>query len=165
MAEITLHGTPIHTCGELPAVGASAPSFRLADGELQEHRLEDYRGRPLLLNIVPSLDTSVCSASAQRFDRMAQEHAGTLFLTVSADLPFAQQRFCEGAGIGNVLTLSTLRDGDFARHYGVRIEDGPMEGLCARAVVLIDAQGRIAYTQLVPEIAQEPDYDDVERAL
>ncbi|MFP4129759.1 MAG: thiol peroxidase [Halorhodospira sp.] len=165
MATITFKGTPCQTSGELPGVGSAAPDFRLVDGELQDHRLGDYSGRTLLLNIVPSLDTGVCAASAKRFDEIAQAHPAVTFATVSADLPFAQQRFCGAEGVGNVVMLSTMRGQAFGRDYGVRIEQGPMEGLCARAVVVIDGSGQVAYTQLVPEIAQEPDYDDVQRAL
>ncbi len=165
MATITLKGSPFQTCGELPQTGASAPEFRLVDGELQDHRLADFGGQPLVLNIVPSLDTPVCSASAKQFSQLAATHPQVRFATVSADLPFAQQRFCTSEGVDNVVMLSTMRDGAFQRDYGVRIENGPMEGLCARAVVVIDGQGQVTYTQLVPEIAQEPDYDDVQRAL
>ncbi|MFP4648359.1 MAG: thiol peroxidase [Halorhodospira sp.] len=165
MATITLKGTRIETSGELPAVGSVTPDFRLVDSELQDHRLADYQGRTLVLSIVPSLDTGVCAASAKRFDEMARSHPAVTFATVSADLPFAQQRFCGAEGVDNVIMLSVMRDPSFARAYGVRIEQGPMEGLCARAVVVIDDAGRVRYTQLVPEIAQEPDYDDVQRAL
>ncbi len=165
MATVTLKGTPFRICGELPSVGSAAPDFRLVDSELADHRLNDFAGRRLVLNIVPSLDTPVCSASAKRFDELARSRADVTFATVSADLPFAQQRFCSTEGVGNVAMLSAMRDPAFARDYGVRIEEGPMEGLCARAVVIIDDGGRVAYTQLVPEIAEEPDYDDVQRAL
>ncbi|MBK5936363.1 MAG: thiol peroxidase [Halorhodospira halophila] len=165
MATVTLKGTPFRTCGELPGTGSAAPDFRLVDSELQDHRLGDFAGRRLVLNIVPSLDTPVCSASAKRFDELARSHAEVTFATVSADLPFAQQRFCSAEGVGNVVMLSAMRDSAFARDYGVRIEEGPMEGLCARAVVIIDDGGQVVYTQLVPEIAEEPDYDDVQRAL
>lgn len=165
MSTITFKGTPHRISGGLPQVGSAAPDFRLVDSQLQDHRLSDYAQRRLLLNIVPSLDTGVCAASAKRFDEMARAHAGTVFATVSADLPFAQERFCSGEGIGNVVMLSAMRGPEFARDYGVRIEDGPFEGLCARSVVIIGTDGRVAYTQLVPEIAQEPDYDEVEGAL
>lgn len=164
MAQITLKGTPCNTSGELPKVGSKAPDFQLTDTDMQDHALADFKGGMLVLNIVPSLETPVCAASARRFNELAEQYSQVTMATVSADLPFAQKRVAQEDGTDNVKTLSTFRD-DFARNYGVRLMDSPMAGLCARAVVIIDGQGNVHYTQLVPEIAQEPDYDEVERAL
>ncbi len=164
MAEITIKGQPGRTVGELPAVGASVPDFRLADRDFNDRTLADFQG-PLLLNIVLSLDTSVCAASAQRFNEMAKRFPGVTMATVSADLPFAQKRVCGDSGLDNMTTLSTMRGEGFGRDYGVRIADGPLEGLCSRAVVVIGGDRRVLYTQLVSETSQEPDYDAVEQAL
>lgn len=158
MAEITLKGNKIHTAGNLPATGTQAPDFRLTKGDLSDASLKDFAGRKLVLNIVPSLDTGVCAASARRFNQDATGLAGTVVLTVSNDLPFAQGRFCEAEGIANVVMLSQLRDRAFGRTWGVEIVDGPLAGLLSRAVVVLDAGHRVVYTEQVPEIAQEPDY-------
>jgi len=158
MATITLKGKEIHTSGALPARGSKAPAFRLVAGDLGEKSLEDFRGKKKVINIVPSLDTPVCAASARRFNEEATALKDTVVLNVSADLPFAAVRFCESQGIENVVTLSTFRSPEFAERYGVRIEDGPLAGLTARAVVVLDAADRVVYTQLVPEIAEEPNY-------
>lgn len=158
MAEITLKGNPIHTIGALPQAGAPAPDFKLTRADLSDVSLADFAGRKLVLNIVPSLDTGVCAASARRFNEEAAALPGVAILTVSNDLPFAQARFCEAEGIGAVVMLSQLRDRAFGKAYGVEIVDGPLAGLLARAVVVLDARHRVAHAQLVPEIAQEPDY-------
>jgi thiol peroxidase len=162
MATIALKGHPIHTVGELPQTGSKAPEFRLTRGDLTDVSLRDFAGKRKLLNIVPSLDTGVCAASARRFNKEASSLAGVALLTVSCDLPFAQKRFCDAEGIENLVTLSELRDRSFGDAYGVRIADGPLAGLLSRAVLVLDQDDTVLYTQQVPEITQEPDY---ERAL
>lgn len=161
MATVTFQGNPIRLSGELPAIGSKAPDFRLTASDLSEVSLADLRGRKKILNIVPSLDTPTCAASTRQFNQRASEHPDTTVLTISADLPFAQKRFCEAEGISNVRPLSMMRDKQFARDYGVLIEEGPLAGLAARAVVVLDAEDTVRYTQLVPELADEPDYEAV----
>jgi thiol peroxidase len=165
MAQITLQGNPINTVGELPAEGAQAPDFRLTAGDLHDKTLADYAGRRKVLNIFPSLDTGVCAASVQRFNERAGEHADVAMLQISADLPFAQSRFCKAENLDNVETLSMLRDKSFAEDYGTLMIDGPLAGLSARAVVVLDEDGTVLYRQLVPEIAEEPDYEAALKAL
>ena len=165
MATITLEGNPIHTNGDLPAVGTQAPDFRLVTKDLKDVSLADFAGKKKLLNIVPSLDTPVCAISTKKFSEMAAGRDDVVVLIVSADLPFAQDRFCTAEGIDNVVTLSMMRDKDFARDYGVLIVDGPLAGITARAVVVLDENDRVVYTELVPEIAQEPDYEQAIAAL
>lgn len=165
MATVTLKGNPIHTSGDLPPVGAAAPDFCLTRNDLSDVSLRDFAGKRVLLNIVPSLDTGVCAASARRFNREAAAVSGAVVLTVSRDLPFAQSRFCSAEGIASVVTLSELRDLSFGEAYGVRIVDGPLKGLLARSVVVLDQGHRVLYTELVPEIAQEPDYEKALAAL
>jgi len=165
MATITLQGNEIHTNGELPAVGDRAPDFHLVDGELNDRRLADYAGKKKLLNIVPSLDTPVCATSTKKFNEAAAAHAGTVMLIISADLPFAQGRFCGAEGTDKVIPLSMMRSRNFAKDYGVLIEDGPLAGITARAVVVLDENDKVVYTELVPEIGQEPDYDAALAAL
>jgi len=164
MANITLKGNPIHTNGDLPAVGAKAPDFRLVAGDLADVSLGAYRGKRKILNIVPSLDTSVCATSTRKFNERAGALPNTVVLVVSGDLPFAQKRFCTTEGLQNVVPLSMMRSKSFALDYGVLIQDGPLAGLAARAVVVLDADDKIVYRQLVPEIGQEPDYDAALRA-
>ena len=159
MATITLKGNPIHTNGELPAVGAAAPTFNLTAVDLSDKGLEDFAGKKKLLNIVPSLDTPVCAVSTEKFNEAAKANDDLVVLVISADLPFAMSRFCGEKGIENVVNLSLMRGKNFAKDYGVLIEDGPMAGITARAVVVIDENDRVVYTELVPEIAQEPDYE------
>ncbi len=159
MAQVTLKGSPIHTNGELPKVGAKAPDFQLTTGDLRDVSLAEYGGKRKILNIVPSLDTSVCAISARRFNESAGKLRNTVVLVVSADLPFAQSRFCSSEGLKNVVPLSLIRGKQFAKDYGVLIQDGPLAGICARAVVVLDENDEVVYTQLVPEIGQEPDYD------
>jgi thioredoxin-dependent peroxiredoxin len=156
MAQITLRGNAINTVGELPAVGSPAPSFKLTGADLGAVSSEQFRGTPLLLNIFPSVDTPVCATTVRTFDERAAATGATV-LCVSKDLPFAQKRFCGAEGADSVTTASAFRD-SFGEDYGVTIADGPMAGLLARAVVVIDADGNVAYTELVPEIANEPDY-------
>jgi thiol peroxidase len=164
MAEITLRGNPIHTIGELPAVGAPAPAFTLTAGDLSDITLGDFVGQQLVLNIFPSVDTGVCAASVRAFNEKAGGREGVTVLNVSMDLPFAQARFCGAEGIDGVKNGSAFRS-DFGTTYGVTITDGPMRGLLSRAVVVIDAEGNVAYTEQVPEIAQEPNYDAALAAL
>jgi thiol peroxidase len=158
MATITLKGSTIHTNGELPSLQDHAPDFRLVATDLGLRTLGDYAGRMVLLNIFPSVDTPVCALSTRKFNDHAQTHPQQAFLMISADLPFAHQRFCAQAGLDNVIPLSMMRDRDFARDYGVLIVDGPLAGLAARAVVVLGPDGRVRYRELVPEIGQEPDY-------
>lgn len=158
MANVTLKGTPIHTNGELPARGSKAIDFRLTKADLSDVGLSDFAGKKKILNIVPSLDTSVCATSTRTFNEEIKALGDTVVLTISNDLPFAQKRFCEANNIDEVVTLSQLRDHEFGKAYGVELVDGPLEGLLARAVVVLDAENTVRYTELVPEIAQEPDY-------
>jgi thioredoxin-dependent peroxiredoxin len=163
MAQITLRGNPIHTVGDLPAVGSPAPGFTLTGRDLGAVNSEQFRDKPVLLNIFPSIDTPVCATSVRTFNERAAG-SGLCVLCVSKDLPFAHQRFCGAEGIENVVTASAFRD-SFGEDYGITITDGPMAGLLARAVVVIDADGNVAYAELVPEIATEPSYDAALAAL
>jgi thiol peroxidase len=165
MAEITLEGNPIHTNGELPSMDSNAPDFNLVAADLSDVTLEKYAGKKKLLNIVPSLDTGVCAASTTKFNSAIEAKDNAVALVISADLPFAQDRFCSAEGLKNVVTLSMMRDRNFAKDYGVLITDGPLAGICARAVVVMDEHNKVLYTQLVPEITQEPDYDAALAAL
>ena len=157
MATITLKGNPINTNGSLPAVGASAPAFTLTGVDLGDVGLDAFAGKTVVLNIFPSIDTPVCAASVRRFNAELDKLGNVAVLCASADLPFAHARFCGAEGLERVKSVSDLRDKGFGERYGVKIVDGPLAGLLARAVVVIKG-GKIAYTQLVPEIAQEPDY-------
>ncbi len=157
MAQITLRANPIHTLGELPAVGSTAPEFTLTGTDLGAVTSEQFRGKPLLLNIFPSVDTPVCATSVRTFNERAGA-SGLSVLCVSKDLPFAQKRFCGAEGIENVVTASAFRD-SFGEDYGITIVDGPMAGLRARAVVVFGADGNVAYAELVPEIGAERSYD------
>ncbi|UCB45014.1 MAG: thiol peroxidase [Spirochaetota bacterium] len=165
MAEITLEGEKIHTSGKLPKVGKKAPDFLLVKGDLSDVTLKDFSGKKKILNIVPSLDTGVCAASAKRFNEVAKELKDTVIITISNDLPFAQERFCGAEGIDNVVTLSQLRNRTFGKKYGIEIVDGPMAGLLGRAIVVLDSQDTVIYTELVPEITQEPDYEAAVEAV
>ena len=158
MATITLRGTPLHTNGDLPRVGSQAPDFVLVDRELNDVTLATYAGRKKVLNIVPSLDTAVCQASARKFNEVAAKLPDTVVLVVSADLPFAMKRFCEAEKLQNVTPLAMMRSRDFAKDYGVLIEDGALAGVAARAVVVLDADNKVKHAQLVPELADQPDY-------
>jgi thiol peroxidase len=164
MAQITLEGTPFHTVGTLPAKGRQAPVFSLTATDLSEKTAGDFPGKTLVLNIFPSIDTSVCATSVRRFNQEAGALADTVVLCVSADLPFAHQRFCTTEGLDDVVPLSVFRS-DFGKDYGLTIVDGPLAGLLARAVVIIDKQGKVIYTEQVPEITQEPDYQAALKAL
>ena len=159
MTKITLKGSEIHTNGELPKVGASAPNFSLVDSALGDRSLNDFKAKRKILSIVPSLDTGVCATSAKKFNAAISKHPEITLLVISADLPFAQKRFCELGNLKNLTVLSMMRNKDFAKNYGVLIQDGPLAGLCARAIVVLDDKDKVVYTELVPEIAQEPNYD------
>ena len=159
MAQVTLKGNPIRTVGELPAKGSTAPDFTLTKGDLSDVHLADFAGKKKILNIVPSLDTSTCATSAKKFNDAAKKMPNTVFLTISADLPFAQSRFCGAEGIEQIVTLSQMRSREFGKAYGVEITDGPIAGLLSRAVVVLDESNTVVYTEQVPEIAQEPNYD------
>ncbi len=165
MAQITLQGNPCNTNGELPAMGAAAPDFTLVNVDLKDVSLADFTGKKKLLNIVPSLDTPVCATSTKRFNDDAKGRDDIVMLIVSADLPFAMKRFCGVENTDAVTALSMMRSRNFAKDYGVLIQDGPLAGITARAVVVLDASDRVVYTELVPEIAQEPDYDKALQAL
>jgi thioredoxin-dependent peroxiredoxin len=157
MAQISFQGKPLHTCGYLPAVGSIAPDFSLVSGKLKDVSLETYAGKRKVLNIVPSLDTPTCAASARMFNQKASGLENTVVLIISADLPFAQGRFCESEGLKDVHPLSTFRSG-FAKDYGVELTDSILKGLTARAVVILDENNKVIYNELVEELAEEPDY-------
>lgn len=159
MAQVTFKGGPVQTSGTLPAVGAAAPAFTLTNAELGEASLSDFTGQKVVLNIFPSIDTGVCAASVRKFNAEAGSHPNAKVLCISADLPFAQSRFCGAEGLSSVVTLSDFRNREFGDAYGVRIAGGPLGGLLARAVVVVDEQGKVIHTELVPEITQEPNYD------
>jgi thiol peroxidase len=159
MATVTLGGEPISVGGNFPRPGDSAHSFMLVDKDLKDVSLSSFWGKRKVLNIVPSLDTPVCAESTRKFNQAASSLPNTVVLVISADLPFAQNRFCGAEGLNNVITLSTLRGRDFHKDYGVMIMDPPLAGLTARAVVVLDENDKVVYSQLVPEIKQEPNYD------
>ncbi len=159
MAKITLKGNRIKTVGKLPKIGKKAPKFKLVKTDLTKARLKDFKGKKILLNITPSIDTGVCAASMRKFNEAAAGLENTVVINVSKDLPFAHSRFCAAEGIENVITLSDFVTGKFGRRYGVTIKNGPMKGLHSRAIVVIDEDGMVTYTEQVPEIAQEPDYE------
>jgi thioredoxin-dependent peroxiredoxin len=165
MATITLKGKPVNTSGNLPAVGSKAPDFNLVAEDLSDVTLANYQGKKKILNIVPSLDTSVCATSARKFNQRAKELANCAVIIVSADLPFASERFRSNEGLREIVTLSMMRSQDFARDYGVLITNGPLAGLCARAVVVLDENDLVVHAQLVPELSREPDYEQVLRAV
>ena len=165
MAEIFLQGKPVQTIGNLPAFGMPAPSFRLTKTDLSEVGLQDFAGKNIILNIFLSLDTSVCAASVRRFNKEVGEFPNTVVLCISADLPFAHKRFCETEGLTDVIPLSVFRSPEFGRDYGVTFASGPLIGLMSRAIVIIDRKGKVAYTEQVQEIGQEPDYDAALLAL
>lgn len=159
MGQITFHDKPVQTSGDLPAVGSKAPDFTLTGTDLADVTAADFAGKTLVLNIFPSVDTGVCAASVREFNTRAAGKDGVAVLNVSADLPFALGRFCGAEGITNVSSASVFRSGDFGSAYGVTMTDGPLAGLLSRAVVVVGPDGTVSYTEQVPEIAQEPDYD------
>ena len=161
MATVTLQGKPIELVGNLPQVGSKAPDFKLVGEDLQDVTLASFAGRRKILNIVPSLDTSVCATSARKFNDRAKEIPNCAVVIVSADLPFASERFRSNEGLKDVVALSMMRSKDFARDYGVLMSTGPLAGLCARAVVVLDENDKVIHAELVPELVREPDYEKV----
>ncbi|MAA75105.1 MAG: lipid hydroperoxide peroxidase [Salinisphaeraceae bacterium] len=159
MATVHLQGNAVNTSGDLPAKGASAPDFKLTNGELKDKTLSDFAGKKKVLNIFPSVDTPTCALSVKQFNNHAAQHSDVVMLQISADLPFAQGRFCGDNGLENVETLSMMRDRSFAQDYGTLLVDGPLAGLSARAVVVLDENNSVLHSQLVNEIADEPDYE------
>lgn len=152
-------GTDVQTNENLPVVGSQAPEFTLVDSGLQEIHLSNYKGKRVLLNIFPSLDTATCAASVRKFNKWVSEKDNVVVICISKDLPFAQSRFCGAEGLENVITASDFRYNSFATDYGVLLTDGPLKGLMTRSVVAIDENGKVLYTELVPEITVEPNYD------
>lgn len=166
MASVTLKGNPVSVAGELPSVGAAAPDFQLTKTDLSNVSLADYKGKNVILNIFPSVDTDTCATSVRKFNEQAADMEDTAVLCVSKDLPFAHARFCGAEGIKNVDSLSSLRkEQDFENNYGVLIQDGPLSGLMARAIVVIDKEGKVKHTELVSEIVDEPNYDSALKSL
>lgn len=165
MAKITLKGNPVKTVGNLPKIGKKAPKFTLIKADLSKAKLKDYLGTKLILNITPSIDTSVCAISVKKFNEAAAKLENTKVLYISKDLPFAQARFCGAEGIDNVETLSDFVKGKFGKSYGVTIDSGPMKGLLSRSIVVIDEKGFVTYTEQVAETVDEPDYEKALNAL
>lgn len=165
MSQVTLKGNPVQVEGQLPAVGQKAPVFSLVGKDLSDVALSGYSGKRKVLNIFPSVDTPTCATSVRRFNEKASQLDNAVVLCISADLPFAQARFCGAEGLSNVVTLSTMRGHDFLKNYGVAIASGPLAGLAARAVVVLDEQDKVLHTELVGEIANEPNYDAALHAL
>jgi thioredoxin-dependent peroxiredoxin len=165
MAKITFKGNTVNTSGDLIKPGAFAPEFTLTGSDMSEISIKKYAGKKIILNIFPSIDTSVCATSVRKFNQEAGNLNNTVVLCISADLPFAQSRFCGAEGLTNVVTLSTFRDNQFGDLYGVRMTDGPLAGLLSRVVVIIGTDGKVIYSQQVPDIAQEPDYKSALNAV
>ncbi|HEY9046770.1 MAG TPA: thiol peroxidase [Ohtaekwangia sp.] len=165
MAQTKLGENAVNTNGNLPAVGTPAPDFILVGVDLKEHSLKDYAGKNIVLNIFPSIDTGVCATSVRTFNKRAAEKPDTFILSVSKDLPFAFKRFCAAEGIDKVVGLSDFKNKGFAKDYGVEMVDGGLAGLFARCIVVIDKQGKVKYTELVPAIGQEPNYDAALNAI
>jgi len=164
MARVTFKGTPIETSGALPRVGTRAPEFALVGSDLGEKTLADYSGKKKVLTVNPSYDTGVCQATARKFNESLGARADVVVLAISKDLPFAQKRFCEGDGLKNVVPLSAFRS-SFGKDYGLDLVEGPLKGLTARAVIVLDEKNDVLVSQLVPEIASEPDYAAITAAL
>lgn len=165
MANITLGGNATTTNGELPKVGEKVPDFTLKTVGLKDSTLSDYKGKKIILNIFPSVDTGVCAASVRHFNEKASELANTTVLCISRDLPFAQDRFCGAEGIDNVIMLSDFIDGQFGKDYGLEIESGAFAGLHSRVIIILDEDGKVTYTEQVPEIGQDPDFESALAAL
>lgn len=165
MATVTLKGNEIHTLGNLPAIGSSAPDFNLTMTDLSTRSLSEYEGRKLVLNVFPSIDTGTCAASVRQFNQEASELENTIVLCISKDLPFAQTRFCGAEGIENVVMLSDYKDGGFGKAYQVEFTDGPLQGLLSRSVIVIDGNGKVVYTEQVGETVDEPNYKAALEAL
>lgn len=159
MSKITLKGNAINTSGVLPAIGSIAADFKLIAGDLSVKTLGDFKGKNLVLNIFPSIDTGTCAASVRNFNKMAVDLLNTTVLCVSRDLPFAQNRFCGAEGIENVIVLSDFNTGQFGKDYGLEIVDGPLAGLHSRCIVVLNAEGKVVYTEQVAETSEEPNYD------
>lgn len=165
MTNITLQGNKIGLNGVLPVVGTTAPDFKAVKADLSDFSLSDLKGKKIVLNVFPSLDTAVCANSVRKFNKDVASHPNTVVLCISKDLPFAQGRFCSTEGLNDVVTLSTFRCDRFEKAYGLLITEGPLRGLLARAVIIIDENGTIVYEELVPEIVQEPNYEAVIASL
>jgi len=165
MAKITLKGNTINTLKDLPKVGEVAPDFKLISTDLSEKSLSEFKGKKVVLNIFPSLDTPTCAMSVRKFNEQASKLENTVVLCISKDLPFAHGRFCSTEGIENVVSLSEFKDNSFGTAYGVKIVDGPLAGLFSRAVVILDEEGKITYTEQVPEIVDEPNYEKAIEAI
>jgi thiol peroxidase len=159
MAQVTFKGKPVNTGGSLPGIGTVAPDFSLVRTDLSSLSLSDFAGKKVVLNIFPSIDTAVCATSVRKFNSAADKLGNAVVICISRDLPFAQKRFCGAEGLNSVIMGSEFRDSSFSNAYGVRIVDGPMAGLLSRAIVVVSEDGRVAYTEQVADIAQEPDYD------
>lgn len=164
MADITLHGSTVHTIGSLPEVGSTIKKFTLISKDLKENTNDDFSSKRIIFNIFPSIDTGVCAASARKFNEEASSLENTVVLNVSKDLPFALSRFCAAEGLDQVVNLSDFR-GTFGEDFGVTITDSPMQGLLSRAIIVVDENGTVLYTEQVPEIAQEPNYEKALNAL
>lgn len=165
MAKITFKGNPVNTSGNLPEIGSKAPDFTLTAGDLSEKSLNDYKGKNVVLNIFPSVDTGVCAQSVRTFNEKVSAENNTVVLCISKDLPFALSRFCAAEGLNNVETLSDFKSNEFSNAYGVKMTDGPLNGLLSRAVVVVNPEGNVVYNEQVPEIGQEPDYNNALNAL
>lgn len=165
MATVTLKGNPINTIGTLPAIGTAAPSFSLTSTDLSPNTFSEYKGKKIVLNIFPSIDTGTCAQSVRQFNKKAAELENTKVLCISKDLPFAQNRFCGAEGIENVEMLSDFRDGNFGKAYGVEFIDGPLKSLHSRSVVVLDEEGKVLYTEQVAETVDEPNYSVALEAL
>jgi thiol peroxidase len=165
MGKTALRGNPVTTSGELPKVGSNAPDFHLVTKDLKDVSLADFKGKKKVLNIYPSIDTPVCALSTRKFNEKASAHPDTVMLMISADLPFAQGRFCGAEGLANVVTLSMMRGREFGDTYGVWLKDGPLAGVTARAVVVLDKDDKVVHAEMVSDIANEPDYDAALKAL
>lgn len=159
MSQVNFKGNAVSTKGDLPKVGTQAPDFSLTSGELSQKSLKDFIGKRVILNIFPSVDTGTCAASVRAFNKEVASLDNTVVLCISKDLPFAQGRFCAAEGLDNVITLSEYKDANFSDTYGVRFIDGPLEGLLSRAVVVIDEEGNVVYTEQVDETVNEPNYE------
>ena len=165
MSTVTLGGNPVNTNATLPAVGSAAPQFQLVGNDLSDVSLQDFKGQRVILNIFPSIDTATCATSVRTFNKMANDLENTKVLCISRDLPFAQKRFCGSEGLENVVNLSDFRDGSFGDAYGLTLTDSALKGLHARAIVVVDENGVVSHTELVSEIANEPNYEAALKAL
>jgi thiol peroxidase len=165
MATVTFKGNEVHTVGDLPKEGEKAPDFQLTGTDLSDFKLSDYKGKNVIINIFPSLDTSVCATSVRKFNEKVESLDNTVVISASRDLPFAHDRFCANEGLSHIVSGSELREDSFGSSYGVRITDGPLKGLFARSVVVVDEDGKVVHSELVPDIAQEPDYEAAMKAV